>query len=354
MTDDKELCQKCGKPKDECECEEVSNPPAKADRTIVIKHTFEKGKGFVNDETDDPVTPPKPKNKPTDDDVNTGDNDSVDSVDELKKQLKDIKKQKDDYEQIVKLQAEEAFKNEKAAVVAQFPEDKRQYWTDVIGDDPDILEDVKRILDLKNAFAPPTPPANDNDGEGDGEGEGDGDGDKPKTEEEKFQDELEEFLNLAQDDEKREEMRTMIGNDKEKLANAKIWSNIIKSAVEQGGGTITGVPQRRKGKASLPQGNEGSVDNYKDYIDELYAIKRDPSRSPKEKQEADHMLDELFMQVIKGINVSRRTHGGAGLASYQINECPSCGALNSMPRGQIFDKCLACGWELYTKDARRG
>lgn len=177
----------------------------------------------------------------------------------------------------------------------------------------------------------------------------------------KFEDERDAFLDLAKDEQKRAEMsKTFEFEDgdpdsfesaKERLANAKIWSGFIEDAITQHGGTVTGGSLRPRGKASLPpSNNSGDADNFKQYIDELYEIKRDPSRSATEKQNADRMLDELFLEVIKGVNVARR-RTGRGFADYQVNECPRCGALNQLPRGQNFERCAACGWTLYTRDA---
>ena len=164
-----------------------------------------------------------------------------------------------------------------------------------------------------------------------------------------FEKERDDFLNLAEDADKREEMSDMFAFEsdnpesfekaKEKLGDAKIWSGYIQSAIEQAGGTVTGINQRApSGKAPVRRDVGNSENNFKDYIDELYSIKRDPSKTINQKEKADRMLDELFMEVIKGVNVSRRRIG-SGLPDYQVNQCPRCGVLRQSPRGQVFDRC---------------
>lgn len=342
MSTQDEKCPKCGKPIAECTC---NVDPKKTDRKITIEHVFKKGDGFVPTDpkntppADPPVDPAKPPVEPKKND------DPVDpALKALQDQLAEEKKKREEYEQMVALQAQKDFEAEKAAVLAQVPESKRTDIEKMIGDDPDVLEEVKRNLVLKSAFTPAEPPANP---------PADPANPPAKTPEEQFKDELEEFLNLADDEEKREEMRKIIGNDPEKLNNAKLWSMFIKTGAEQGGATITGVPQRKpKGKAGLPAAPTGDAANFKDYIDELYGIKRDPSKTDAEKANADRLLDELFMEVIKGINVARRRTGHS-LANYQVNQCPECGALSQSPAGMEFENCPACGWTLFAKDARR-
>ena len=253
-----DVCKECGLPESHCTCDTLPKP----DKTIVIKHSFEKGAGFEGgrDET-----------------------------------IEALKKQRNDYKNIVSLQAEKEF--EKSL--------------------------------------------------------------------EKYSQEREEFLDLVNDQEKRAEMSKILGDvdpedpftlDQavEKLQNARIWSGFIKDAIEQSGGRVTGISRRApSGKATIQRSQKTGKDDFKSYIDELYNIKKDPSRTVREKEEADRMLDELFMEVIKGINVAKR-RTGRGLAEFQVNECPRCKNLIQMPLGETFDKCIVCGWELWSKEARRG
>jgi hypothetical protein len=183
----------------------------------------------------------------------------------------------------------------------------------------------------------------------------------------KYNEEREEFLSLVDDPDKRAEMEKILGEVDpedafmldvavEKLNNAKMFSTWIRQAVEQSGGRVTGL-RAPSGKARIiPQRQSqktGANDDFKAYIDSLYEIKKDPSRTVREKEEADLMLDELFMEVIKGINVARR-RTGRSLPELQVNQCPRCQNLIQMSLGEPFDKCFVCGWELYSKEARRG
>lgn len=182
----------------------------------------------------------------------------------------------------------------------------------------------------------------------------------------KFEAEKEDFLDLCKDEDKRQELVQRFDFDennpdsferaKERLSDAKLWSSWIQQAVEGSGGHVTGgsVNRRPSGKASIRRNDNNSVDsNFKTYVDELYAIKRNPAKTEDEKMEADRMLDEMFLEVIKGVNVSRRARG-RGLPSMQVNQCPQCQRLIQSPRGHVFDECPECGWTLYSKDARRG
>ncbi len=100
---------------------ENREPKKKADRTINIVHTLKKK---TDKELDDSFF-----NSP-------------------EEEIRTLKKERDDYAQIVQLQAEKAFEEEKDAVVAQFPESEQEKISDLISDDPDKLEQVKTQLAL--------------------------------------------------------------------------------------------------------------------------------------------------------------------------------------------------------------
>ena len=166
-----------------------------------------------------------------------------------------------------------------------------------------------------------------------------------------FRSELAEFLSQLDDDEKRDEIKAMIGEDPERLENAKIMSRILEQAIVSGGGRVTG---RRKpsGKASLPPKDTGLLDGYKAYVDTLYSTLRDPSKSDLEKETANSMLDQLFFEMVKGLRVAKGKYGHA-IAPYQVMECPNCQMLLTGERGEEIDYCPSCGWQKYVKSARR-
>ena len=190
-----------------------------------------------------------------------------------------------------------------------------------------------------------------------------------RKEAEQFETEKNQFLDLVQDESKRQELEEKFNyiddlgeidvdqfeRAKDRLSDAKLWSGWIAQGIEQSGGRITGIG-KPSGKAVIRRepysSGDKSVDDAKQYIDELYAIKRNPSKTEDEKMQADKLLDELFMSVIKGINVAKR-RTGRGLGNYQINECPSCHQLIQSPLGVPFNSCPSCGWKLYSNQYKR-
>ncbi|MCW4015472.1 MAG: hypothetical protein NWF06_03800 [Candidatus Bathyarchaeota archaeon] len=186
----------------------------------------------------------------------------------------------------------------------------------------------------------------------------------------KFDADLETFLNQVDDEDKKEELEGMFEYDrddpydlervKDKLANAKIWSGLIKAGIEGQGGTVysnDGGRRKYAGKARL-QGNgnepkrDAVADNYKQYIDGLYNVVKDPSTTVEQKEKANRTLDSLFGEVIRGLRVARNRTGYA-TGTYQIDECPNCGALNQGILGTDFEACPVCGWTLFSRDAKR-
>lgn len=345
-----------------------------SDRTIEIIHRFEKGKGFegkVPEGIVPPVNNPEDKTGKTDKTDKTNKTDNTDdvegdddiSLEDLKKQLDAEKKKREDYEQIIALQAEKDFKNEKAAILAKIPEEKRESIEKMIGDDPEVLEDVKRDLLLRDVFVPAAPPANTGDGKGgDNAGEGDGKGGE-QTDAEKFDTELDEFLAQVEDDDKRTELAekfTYKPDDaqslaiaKEKLNDAKVMTSILTNAIQAGGGRITGK-KAPAGKATLPTNNlPDNANDFKAYVDTLYATLRDPTKTEEEKASVSGMLDQLFGEMVKGLRVAKGKYGHA-VASYQVMECPNCHALLTGETGEEIDNCQLCGWTKYIKGARRG
>lgn len=115
-------CQKCGELLQNCKCKPDRIEP---DKVIRIEHKFQKSKGF-------------------DESIDKG----------IQEQLIEEKRKRLDYEKVIALQAEKSFQDEKNAVLEQYPEDKRDEIEDLIGDNPDVLEDVKRDLLLHGSQVP--------------------------------------------------------------------------------------------------------------------------------------------------------------------------------------------------------
>ena len=102
-----ELCQKCGMPKDMCECK---------GEVITVKHEF----GFA------------PKS----------------SEDLSKASKEDLEAKVKEMELIIESEALKTFKEERDALLAQIPEDRREDIKEFIGADPDKLEQIKGSIML--------------------------------------------------------------------------------------------------------------------------------------------------------------------------------------------------------------
>lgn len=180
-----------------------------------------------------------------------------------------------------------------------------------------------------------------------------------KTESEKLTDEVEEFVSQASED-KQEELRKNFQFDiedpdslnraRDKLANAKMWTNILKSAVEVGGGKVTGTKRAPSGKSTMASPSGGMNAGMKQWIDTIYGTLKDPSKTPQEKAEANLMADQMVMEMIKGMNIAKQ-RGGRRFSDWQVFECPRCRKKIIQPRGIPAEECPSCGWKLYARDA---
>jgi len=74
------------------------------------------------------------------------------------------------------------------------------------------------------------------------------------------------------------------------------------------------------------------------------------SRTEAEKNEANRMIDELFLEMIKGLNVAKQKTGRR-FGDWQTWTCPQCKKQILQPRGLPTDSCPDCGWSQYTKGA---
>jgi hypothetical protein len=65
-----------------------------------------------------------------------------------KEQFEKLKSERDELKSVLALSAEKAFRDEKSQVVSQYPENKRDEISELIGEDPSVLEQVKADLKL--------------------------------------------------------------------------------------------------------------------------------------------------------------------------------------------------------------
>lgn len=184
----------------------------------------------------------------------------------------------------------------------------------------------------------------------------------------KFDAELETFLNQVDDEDKKAELEGMFDYDRDdpdelqrvrdKLDNAKLWTGFIKTGIEQQGGTVydNGSRRRYAGKAKLQGGasqpkRDAVADNHKEYIDGLYTVLKDPSSTTEQKERANFTLDQLFGEVVKGLRVAKGRYGHA-TADWGVAECPQCGTMHQLSTGEILENCGVCGWSLHAKGRR--
>lgn len=191
-----------------------------------------------------------------------------------------------------------------------------------------------------------------------------------------FKDEKEKFLGLIPDEEKRKQAGEMIGDDPEKLEQAKFLTDFFAKSLQGAGVKVTGteteegagketkegekktgtetetkegekktgtetetekdenvIEKGPAGKATLPPQVTG-YGQYKQIVDELYGILLDPSKTEAEKNEANRKIDELFVQMVKGLREHPQTR-------ISISECPQCKALLTANA----KSCPSCGWQ---------
>lgn len=238
---------------------------------------------------DDPV-PPKPPVKTKEKPILT------------QEQIDAIIAEKEELEQMVEISALSEFQREKDALLAKIEgEDKRKEVAEIIGDDPDKLENIKTITrflatNIKEAGVEVTGDEtvlNPKDGDKDGNPD-----DKTgKTTETKEKD--------GKTDEEEEE------DDIE---------------------TPKGKPAPPSGVPSTAPETKGG---YKKFVDELYRILLDPKSTDLEKTEANRRLDELFSEIFRAVKEKQQ------MPFVSITQCPNCGAL----LGANTDSCDVCGWK---------
>lgn len=167
-----------------------------------------------------------------------------------------------------------------------------------------------------------------------------------------FEDEKNAFLNLIPDEEKRNEIAEKIGDDPQVLQEYQRMASFLASALKGSGVKITGLPEEDEedsytpsGRATLPQGNQGVAENYKEYVNELYEILKDPEKSVKERKIADQKINDLFAQMVLGIK-ARGSRNQDMPYLPPTASCPNCGA---QLIGDL-ESCPHCGWRLYAKN----
>lgn len=193
-----------------------------------------------------------------------------------------------------------------------------------------------------------------------------------------FEKDKTDFLNLIPDENKRNELSEKIGDDPDSLNQYKMMSSFLTDALERAGVTVTGKSENGEeneggngeesddanngeseeeetdsedeeeettptGRATLPEGGNKPVgaENYKAYVDELYEILKNPTKTPQEKQIADKQVNELFGEMLRGIKAT-----GQLPHLPPISECPNCGYILSNPETET---CPRCGWKHQVK-----
>ncbi len=164
-----------------------------------------------------------------------------------------------------------------------------------------------------------------------------------------FEEEKNAFLNLIPDEEKRNEVSEKIGDDPEVLREYRKMASFFSTMLQKAGVRVTdneGEEFTPSGRATLPNQNQGSVaENYKEYVDELYDILKDPEKTTKEKKIADKKINDLFAEMVLGIK-ARGSRNQDMPYLPPTASCPNCGA---QLIGDL-ESCPACGWKLFAKN----
>ena len=127
----------------------------------------------------------------------------------------------------------------------------------------------------------------------------------------------------------------------EQLEGLKTWTGIINKAMEYG--------KAPSGRATLGEGNPhgSAIERGKAVIDELYNILQDPTKSQREKDEADRRIDELMFEMIKGVHSSQQR---GMFPTFTKTECPQC---HELIEGRATS-CDHCGWRQLVPRQERG
>lgn len=153
-----------------------------------------------------------------------------------------------------------------------------------------------------------------------------------------------EFLALIEDPDKRKQAEEMIGDDPEKLENAKAMTDILVKGLGVGGVKIKGEEEfekiRNPTQSGIPPYKGATLPSgAKQIIDQLYGIMNNPKASNPEKLEANRKLDEIWTMVVKGFRAGR------GIPIISVSGCPQCG--NALSADAEF--CDGCGWQRFKK-----
>jgi len=227
------------------------------------------------------------------------------SVEELKKKLDDVTKSKEEVDAILAALALKEFETDREALAKRVTDPKKKAEIEQI-DDPDKLKEAT------------------------------------------FEINKSEFLAPVKDETKRKELMDMI-KEPEDLQRAKIMEVMMRSAYEQYGGGVkpaegSETKPEDEGTEKVPPSTpvvgkapEKMMPNAtKDYINGLYDVLADPTKSQKEKDIANSEINALW-------NEFRRAAKELGIRDKYIippiMECPKC---HSLIVGK--DSCDVCGW----------
>jgi outer membrane biosynthesis protein TonB len=176
-----------------------------------------------------------------------------------------------------------------------------------------------------------------------------------------FEDDKTAFLGQIKDPVQRADAEKRIGDDPEKLENAKMMASLIIGGIEQSGGVVKGKPDEKPAEKPVekpeeiddgtekkppkganippapatPAGGDAKA-IAKEAIDACFAILADPSKSQVEKDAANQKVNEMYAEFRRGAKE------GGKKDSYPLPptmNCPKCGVVM---QGL---KC-SCGYEI--------
>jgi len=163
-----------------------------------------------------------------------------------------------------------------------------------------------------------------------------------------FEKQRDEFLSGIKDETKREEMKEKI-QEPEDLERAKLVRDLIVAGVTQHGGHVEGyeneeftekLPPSTPAKAVASSGKRGSPEDVEQYINELYDVASDPTKTQKEREYAEQMINQLWREIKKGLIKS----GKKTIEMLPTMQCPKCGTVITSPHG-VIPECGSCGWK---------
>lgn len=163
-----------------------------------------------------------------------------------------------------------------------------------------------------------------------------------------FDEEKQKLLDSISDSKQKQRVDELIGDDVQKLENAKFMTEVLSKALDVGNVRVKGSDEDEddgtekvppKGKVGYPpkgydNPNATKFERVKAEIDREYATLMNPEATQEQKAIANHRISEMLGQAVRGWRMSGQ------ITRLSVMKCPKCGSVME------HENCATCGFEI--------